>query len=95
MRQKRPAVVLTNERFNEAGRSVLAMITSTSEPWPADRPIEDLHAAGLKAQCKVRLKLFTLENQLIVKRIGSLASADRMTLSDGWTQFGFSLSTRS
>lgn len=89
--KSRPALVITNKDFNGAGRSVLAMVTSTAEQWPGDHPIASLKAAGLRVPCKVRLKLFTLENQLISRRIGSLARADRSNLSDIWSGCGLHL----
>jgi mRNA interferase MazF len=33
--------------------------------------------AGLKVSCVVRLKLFTLDNRLIARRIGALSDLDR------------------
>ena len=38
-------------------------------------------AAGLHAPCLVRLKLFTLDNRLIVKNIGRLVAADRQQVT--------------
>jgi mRNA interferase MazF len=56
------------------------MITSASNsPWPLDVPI-DFAVAGLHAACKVRLKLFTLDNRLILRRIGILHDSDRRSV---------------
>lgn len=56
----------------------MAMITSAKhQPWPGDAPIRDHAAAGLRVPCTVRLKLFTLDNRLILRRAGKLAAADR------------------
>jgi len=56
----------------------MAMITSASQPrWPGDSPLTDLSTAGLSRPCVVRLKLFTLDNRLILKRIGRLADEDK------------------
>lgn len=77
--KNRPALVLSSARhFNTpAGHSVLAMITSASNPpWPLDCPIEDLAIAGLPAPSKVRLKLFTLDHRLIRGQLGTLGSSD-------------------
>jgi len=41
------------------------------------RPIEDLEAAGLPQPCVVRLKLFTLDERLVLDTLGALAEADR------------------
>lgn len=37
-------------------------------------------AAGLKKPCVARLKLFTLDNALILRKVGSLSSADRKAI---------------
>jgi mRNA interferase MazF len=76
--KRRPALVLSRETFNKAGHTVLAMITTRARrPWPADIEISNLERAGLHIPCIVRLKMFTLDNRLLMKRIGSLSAADR------------------
>ena len=89
--KRRPAMVVTKENFNSSGRSVMAMITSTTEPWPGDHNVDDLKATGLRVACRVRLKLFTLENSLVLRRIGSLSENDRIKLARTWAQFGVRL----
>jgi mRNA interferase MazF len=66
-------------QFNmPSGHTVLAMITSQKNPdWPLDTTITDNRQAGLKAPSRVRMKLFTLDNRLIVKKIGTLISKDK------------------
>jgi mRNA interferase MazF len=80
--KRRPALALSGKDFNEESRhTVLAMITSAqNSPWPLDVPI-DFTAAGLSAASKVRLKLFTLDNRLILRRIGTLREPDRRTVA--------------
>ncbi len=76
--KRRPALVLSRHAFNQHGSTVLAMITTAGHhPWPGDVRLTDLPAAGLSVPCLVRLKLFTIDNRLIVKKIGRLAAADR------------------
>lgn len=76
--KRRPALVLSRRSFNAGGHSLLAMITTKGEPpWPGDVAIRDLRAAGLPRSCIVRLKLFTLDNRLVLERRGRLARADR------------------
>jgi mRNA interferase MazF len=79
--KRRPALVLSGaDVFGAAcGHSVLAMITSQAadrRAWPLDTPITDLTAAGLPAPSLVRMKLFTLDHRLILRRAGRLAVAD-------------------
>ena len=82
--KRRPALVLSDRAaFNaRIGHAVLAMITSaTHSDWPLDVRVTDLKAAGLPSTSVVRMKLFTLDEQLIVRKAGSLAAADRKAVS--------------
>lgn len=79
--KRRPALVLSQKRFNRHGHSILSMITSAAhEPWLGDTPLTNLASAGLQRPCLVRLKIFTLDNRFILRRIGILAAADRKRL---------------
>jgi len=76
--KRRPALVLSNAAFNNFGHTALAMITTRGHhPWPGDCEITDLEAAGLPLPCIVRLKLFTLDNRVILRRLGRLSQPDR------------------
>ena len=80
--KRRPALVLSRETFNREGRAILAMITSQSHsPWPGDCPVENVKEAGLASPSMVRLKLFTLDNKLMLRKIGRLAPADAHRVS--------------
>jgi mRNA interferase MazF len=76
--KRRPALALSDQRFSEGSRhTLLAMITSAkNSEWPLDVPL-DFAAAGLSAACKVRFKLFTLDNRLVLRRVGILSQSDR------------------
>lgn len=80
--KRRPALVLSTESFNtQSGNCVLAMITSQKNPdWPLDTRIGSIHKAGLKAPSKVRMKIFTLDSRLIVRKMGGLSSKDRQAV---------------
>jgi len=80
--KRRPALALSTEKFNaESGHTVLAMITSADNPpWPLDLPI-DATRAGLHAPSKVRMKLFTLDNRLILQKAGSLHETDKRAVA--------------
>jgi mRNA interferase MazF len=80
--KRRPALALSSESFSqESGHTVLAMITSAANPqWPMDVLI-DSGKAGLRAASKVRMKLFTLDNRLIVHKVGVLAAADQRAVA--------------
>jgi mRNA interferase MazF len=82
--KRRPALVISNALSfnNKIGQSVLAMITSAQHSdWPLDVEIEDLDAAGLPASSVVRMKLFTLDNQLILRRAGVLGREDQQCVA--------------
>jgi mRNA interferase MazF len=78
--RRRPALVLSDAMaFNRVvGQSVLAMITSArNSDWPLDVNINDLDSAGLPSASVARMKLFTLDDQLVIRKAGTLAENDR------------------
>ncbi len=76
--KRRPALVLSRKSFNTSGHTVLVMITTQAHhAWPGDIEIHDWKFAGLPLPCIVRLKAFTLDNRLVLRRIGALSGADR------------------
>lgn len=82
--KRRPALVLSDaDAFGaRVAQSVLAMVTSAAHSdWPLDSAITDLKAAGLPSPSIVRMKLFTLDHQLILRKAGSLAVKDRETVT--------------
>jgi mRNA interferase MazF len=82
--KRRPALVLSDAQvFNrQVGQAVLAMITSAkNSDWPLDVEIQDLDMAGLPSVSVIRMKLFTLDEQLILKKAGSLATVDRQRVT--------------
>ncbi len=79
--KRRPAVVISGHDFNEANASTLVAMntSSTLDVWPGDVSIDDLAAAGRKVRCKVRWRLTTIPNDLIVRKTGRLECADRLS----------------
>jgi mRNA interferase MazF len=78
--KRRPALVLSRRAgFGDlAGHSVMAMITSAAgQPWPLDVPLRDRVSTGLGVDCVVRMKLFTLDHALVIRKIGQLARSDQ------------------
>jgi len=75
--KRRPALVVSSARFNNWHEQlVLAMITSTRSEWPSDVAISEWETANLTVPSKVRLKLFTFDRALIVRKLGTLSLAD-------------------
>ena len=77
--KRRPALVLSTPAFNGShDQVILAMITSARQSdWPSDVVLEQWGDAGLSTACRVRFKLFTLDRELILKRVGGLAAGDK------------------
>jgi mRNA interferase MazF len=87
--KRRPALVISNERFNQQHKQlVLAMITTASEnAWPSDVHLANWQEAGLKVACHFRLKLFTLDQNLVLKMIGHLSSQDVKSVQAVLTEY--------
>jgi mRNA interferase MazF len=78
--KRRPALILSDAQiFNcQVGQAVMAMITSAKNSgWPLDIEIENLDSAGLPSPSVIRMKLFTLDEKLIIRKAGKLASPDQ------------------
>lgn len=83
--KRRPALVLSDHaQFNdETQNCVMAMITSAKNPdWPLDAKIGSIKKTGLPAPSKIRMKLFTLDSRLIIKKIGGLAARDQEAVKE-------------
>jgi mRNA interferase MazF len=66
VQRRRPAVVISGPNFQRGSAHVLL-----------DWPIQDLASAGRRVACCVRLKLFSLDERLILGELGRLAAIDR------------------
>ncbi len=81
--KRRPAVVVSSSEFNEAHECrILAMVTSAKTRWPSDVALQDWRDAGLNVACWVRLKLFTLDDALILGKAGILSKRDGAAVED-------------
>ena len=87
--KKRPVLVLSSQEFHKVNKSfVAAMITTvTHSNWAGDTIIKDLKSAGLKHQCLIRLKLFTLPDLIDVKKIGILSKSDHAAFKKNREKF--------
>ena len=87
--RRRPALVVSSPDFNAThDQSILAMITSAGGgEWPSDVAIRDWREAGLSVPCKVRLKLFTLDDALILRKTGALSERDAEAVRDSLVRF--------
>jgi mRNA interferase MazF len=80
--KRRKALVLSPRSFNQRnGSSLLMMITSAAHSrWFLDVKLEKWREAGLQKPCVARMKLFTLDNRLIISKSGELAATDRRSV---------------
>lgn len=86
--KRRPALVVSSAAFNHAhAQSILAMITSARSTWPSDVAIRDRRQAGLHVPCRVRLKLFTLDDALLVRKLGTLSKRDGQAVAQALSRF--------
>ena len=86
--RRRPALVVSSSAFNAAhDQSILTMITSAGEEWPSDVAIRDWREAGLGVPCRVRLKLFTLDDTLVVRKAGALSERDAAAVRSALASF--------
>ena len=78
--------MLSRKEFNRsAGHSVLAQVTTASKPaWPGDVSLEH-RRAGLPRPSIVRMKLFMIDNRLILKHAGRLVPGDREKVAQSLT----------
>lgn len=59
------------------------MITSAAHStWPLDVQLENWRQSGLRKPCVARMKLFTLDNGLIIERAGQLTEEDREKVAE-------------
>ncbi|MFD2190970.1 type II toxin-antitoxin system PemK/MazF family toxin [Pistricoccus aurantiacus] len=81
--KRRPALVLSSAEFNQTvSQAVMAMITSAkNSAWPLDMEIQDLDIAGLPSSSIVRMKLFTLDTRLVLRKAGHLGEKDRQRIT--------------
>jgi mRNA-degrading endonuclease toxin of MazEF toxin-antitoxin module len=87
--KRRPALILSDaQAFNQrVGQAVMAMITSAkNSDWPLDIEIQDLDSAGLPSPSMIRMKLFTLDEKLIIRKAGKLTSPDQARVIEALRQ---------
>lgn len=77
--KRRKALVLSDSVFNQKNASsLLMMITSAARSaWHLDVSLEQWSQAGLRKPCLTRMKLFTLDNGLILGKVGRLTAEDQ------------------
>ncbi|MDD3436793.1 MAG: type II toxin-antitoxin system PemK/MazF family toxin [Candidatus Gastranaerophilales bacterium] len=82
--KKRPAIVLNNPNYQmRTNHLILAMITSAKNSnWDSDFDIKEIDSTGLKTSCVIRYKLFSLDERIILKKIGSISQNEQKQVKD-------------
>ena len=80
-RKVRPAVVAAV--FPQHGDVVLVPITS--QVHNTDVPLADWKAAGLNVPCGIKAQIATLEQSMIVRRLGQLSDQDKAAFDERLT----------
>lgn len=81
--KKRPAVVVSGQAYNMARPDIIVMaITSQVRPTPSfgDVWVSEWNAAGLLKPSVIKPVLATLEQRLILRRLGKLGASDQTAL---------------
>jgi PemK-like, MazF-like toxin of type II toxin-antitoxin system len=84
--KKRPAVVISSNEYNKILSDVIIMaVTSQTERSfnVGECIIKDWQYAGLLKPSSIKPVISTIEQNLILKKLGSLSSEDRITLNEG------------
>ena len=77
--KKRPALVISKLDYQcKTGHLILLMITTAGHSvWYSDIQINDLNSAGLNHASVIRFKVFSLDERLIIRKIGNLSETDK------------------
>lgn len=81
--KRRPAAVISADAYNERGPDIILMpVTSQlrADARIGDIAVEEWQAAGLLKPSAVKPVIATLEQTLVIRRLGALGSGDREAL---------------
>lgn len=82
--KKRPAVILNNSNYQiKTNHLILAMITSAkNSEWESDLQIKNLEPTGLKTDCVIRYKIFSLDERIVLKKIGKISENEQKLIKE-------------
>lgn len=82
--KKRPALILNNKNYQiKTNHLILSMITSAKNShWDNDFEIKEIETTGLKTSCVVRYKIFSLDERIILKKIGSISINEQAQIKE-------------
>lgn len=87
--KKRPALILSPDDYNAGPDRIIAFITSrvNAPARPGDCHIAYWRESGLPKPSMVRMKLATIHERIVLKRLGCLPEADRQRIREVLTGF--------
>lgn len=76
--KRRPALVISTPGYQTVSQHcVLTMITSAQHSnWAGDIEIKNLNSTGLNSPSLIRFKIFTLDQRLILHKLGKLGNEE-------------------
>lgn len=81
--KKRPAVIISSAAYNTAQRDVIIMaVTSQLRPsgMLGEAPVADWEAAGLVKPSAIKPVITSIEQTLVIRRLGRLTPEDQQAL---------------
>ena len=88
--KKRPALIVSPDDYNRSGRDVvITMLTShvDASSRRGDHRIRFWKQSGLPKASLLRMKFATIDQEIIVKRIGRLVEEERESVRDTLREF--------
>lgn len=87
--KKRPALILSPDRFNSEPDVVILFITSNFSSFgrPGDYLIQNWKKSRLPKPSMTRMKFATIERSIIIKKIGRLTPMDQAEVANELGQF--------
>lgn len=87
--KKRPALILSPNEYNEGADVIIAFMTSniTTDPRIGDYHIKNWENSGLPKPTMVRMKLATVMNRILVKKLGRLENEDQIRFKKNFEDF--------
>ena len=86
--KKRPALIISSDKFNLVSKHfvTIMIISAKHSSWPLDTKIKNTKEAGLSTECLIRMKFFTVDKSLVLKKIGSLSKEDLKSFKENLNQ---------
>lgn len=83
--KKRPAVIVSSNSYNANRRDLIIMAITgqiRQPPGFGEMPVADWQAAGLIKPSAIKPVFTTIEQGLVIRKMGALSSSDIRTLRD-------------